>query len=659
MIYFIGNLEIEKSNVYEVSTIEFCINYFKDKKYIQLDIETELNLRNPKSLPNPYEQKIICFQLGDKYNQFVVDAGLYSLSLFKELLEDKNRVKIFTNGFFDLRFLYHFGIELSNLWDCFLVERILTRGIKHPKGYLGLSQLCKRYCNIELSKEIRSEISLRGLDTQVIKYSASDVTYMEDIMQKQLKRAEELELTNYINLEHLFLPILSKVSYNGFKIDVNSWRGISENNKVLLSKFINKLNTWLVDNKYEEYLSNQLEIFNSGKSCNLNWDSSKQVIKLFKKIGINTQVRDKDKGGFKDSVEGKHLIRQKNKFPILADYLKYKEISKELSTYGESFINKNLNPVSGRVHSEFFQILDTGRISSSNPNLQNITATDDNGEINPLRKCFISEKENILVICDYSQQEPRITADKCQDSRLLDFIFNGDGDSHSLTSTAISEYLLGEEIKVSKKNNPLVIKYNQKIRDIGKTLGLGLDYGKTAFSVKDDLDIKQEEAQKLIDILKSKFPQKEEYFKLRADFVKYFGYIITDEISGAKTWFNEYSAFRELSEISYEVKSKSEISKYYKLKGQIERFAANYPIQGTAGMMTKYACILFDREIKVLNLNAFIVNLIHDEIVVECKKEESKLISDILVKAMIDAGKKFCKTVPMKVEPIISEYWKK
>lgn len=474
MIYFLGNLEIGENDVYKIGSVEQCKDYFKDKKYIQLDTETEYNKRNPKALPNPYESKIICYQIGDKDNQFVIDNSVYPLDTFKDLFEDKNKIFLFTNGFFDIRFFWYYNIELSNVYDCFLVERILTRGIEHEKGYLGLSSLCKRYCNIELSKEVRGQIHYRGLDSTVIRYAAGDVIWMEDIMNQQLIKAKELDLINYVNLEHLFLPILAKVSFKGFKLDKLKWLGIAKNNEKLKVEYLQKLDNWLLDNKYNEYFDNQVDMFSEGRKCLLNWSSSKQVIEVFKKIGINVEVRDKVKGGTKNSVEGKHLIKQKNKFNILPIYLKYKEIDKEISTYGEDFVKKHYNPITGRIHSEFFQVLDTGRISSSNPNLQNITATDDNGEINPLRQCFIAEENNILVVCDYQQQEPRVTADKCQDSRLLDFIFNGDGDSHSLTASAISGFLLGQEVKVSKKNNPLVNKYNQKIRDIGKTINLGL-----------------------------------------------------------------------------------------------------------------------------------------------------------------------------------------
>lgn len=659
MIYYLGNPQIGESEIYKTCDVKFIMDYFRGIKNIQVDTETEFNTRNPKALPNPYENKILCYQLGDSNNQFVIDNSAYPLSMFKSLFEDNSKLFIFTNGFFDVRFFWHYNIELSNIWDCFLVERILSRGIEHEKGYLGLTSMCKRYCNVELSKEVRGEISWRGLDTSVIQYAANDVVHMENIMGQQLVKAKELDLVNYINLEHLFLPILAKISYKGFKIDTVKWLNIAKSNESLKLEYLSKLDQWLIDNKHDEYFEDQLDMFSDARKCLLNWASSKQVIKLFKKIGINVEVRDKIKGGTKNSVEGKHLIKQKNKFAILPIYLKFKEISKELSTYGEKFIKDNYNPISGRVHSEFFQVLSTGRISSTNPNLQNISATEDTGEVSLLRKCFVADKGNTLVIGDYSSQEPRILADKSEDPILIDFIVNGDGDIHSLVATMISEFLLGKSIKVTKKDNPLIVKYNQKIRDIGKVLNLKLNYGGTAFTLKDDLETTQEEAQKLINVLKSKFPVKEKYFKQQAKLLKANGFIQTDDVTGAKTWFNGYNQYKELLLLDYEERTKEQNSTFYKLRGEMERMAMNFPIQATAGLMTKYATILFNREIKKLSLNAFIVNLVHDEIVVESSIEHSIQVSKILVDCMIKAGNKFCKTVPMKVDPIITTSWEK
>jgi DNA polymerase-1 len=342
-------------------------------------------------------------------------------------------------------------------------------------------------------------------------------------------------------------------------------------------------------------------------------------------------------------------------------YLKYKGIQKEMSTYGEDFLRNNLNPVTGRIHSEYFQLADTGRITSSNPNLQNIVATDDEGEVHPLRKCFIAEEGSSLVLADYSQQEPRITAEYSQDPYLIDFILHGDGDSHSLVSSMISEYLLGTPIKVTKKNNPLVSRFNLKIRDVGKKLNLGLDYGKTAYSVKDDLDTTQQEAQKLLDIIASKTPKKQEYFQKWINFVKKNGYIIIDFVTNRRCWFSQYDDYVKLEDAVRNNRDKKIYSEYSKVKGTLERFSRNYRIQGSGGSMTKLAAVYFYQEMDKRNWldDVYLVNLVHDELDIESKNEYKDEVAKIASDYMIKAGEKFCKIIPMKAEPIISDCWNK
>jgi len=658
MIRTIGIPRLFSYQDFRSSDVSELMTWLKDKKELQIDTETEFNTRNKKALSNPYEQKVLCLQIGDKDNQWIIDPNTTNIQFLKPYFESKEIVKVMCNAFFDLRFFYHWGFNVKNVYDIFLAELSLTLGQNKPKGYRGLGSMTERYCDAHLNKEVRGQIHYRGLDDTVLRYAAEDVKYMSEIKAKQAIEITNKGLENTIKLENRFILTLAKVSYKGFKVDSVQVLKICQENKVLSGQLQAKLNQFVINlgSNYNEFISKQGDLFNEGPTTNINWASPKQVVKLFKKLGINCTIRDKKTGKDKDSVDGKHLNKQKSKFPILPIYLEYKEVEKEITTYGEKFIKDNLCPVTNRMHSEFFPILETGRISSSNPNLQNITATD-GGEVSPLRECFISDNGRSLIISDYSQQEPRLTAEYCQDPYLMDFILNGDGDSHSLVSTAISEYLLGEEVKVSKKNNPLVPQYQMKIRDIGKMINLGLSYGKTAFSVKDDLNCTEQEAQKLIDVLKSKSPLQWNYFKANGEFVKKHGYIIIDSVTNRISYFPEWEEYKELGKIPYDAKTKEQISRYYKLRGFLERGAANRPIQGGGAAMSKLAAIIFEEEIENLNYDAFIVNLIHDEIVVECKTEQAEQVKSVLEQAMIKSGSYFCKTIPMKVESYIGNTW--
>lgn len=368
MIYLVGADYLG----FTKSTVEECLEYFKDKPYVQFDTETERN-SNPDLLPNPHSENIICIQVGDRDNQWVISASV-DYSALKTLVEDPNKVKLFTNAFFDLRFMHHWKWKPVNIYDCFLVERLLTLGKEMPKGYLGLAGMAERYCGVTLKKEIRGQIHWRGLDSDVIQYAAQDVMYMEDIMHSQLERVKADNLENVVRLENKHIISLAKISYKGIGIDPEKWKAHYEQNLILLEEYEKKLNEYVVNYGDIRFIQRQLSLFDTSLTSNINWNSSSQVVRFFKVLGIDCLVRDKDTGEMKDSVDGKHLQRQIKKFPILPIYLKYKEIDKEISTYGLKWIKENVNPVSGRVHSEFFPILDTGRISSSKPKVNWATA---------------------------------------------------------------------------------------------------------------------------------------------------------------------------------------------------------------------------------------------------------------------------------------------
>ncbi len=665
MIYYIG----KETNLIEgtlSSDVENLLLWLEGKDELQIDTETEYD-KKKKALPNPYEYKVLSLQIGDKYgkDQWVIDPEYIDLQVLKSMFENPNICKVFTNAFFDLRFIFHWGFNTKNIYDCFLAEMSFTLGKKLPEGSRGLKAMAEKYCQATLDKDIRDKIQELGFTPEVINYMADDVKYMSSIKEKQLQEAIRLDLTNELKLNNRFAITLAKMSYNGFNLDQVKWIENAQNNILSSSKELETLNLYVISLGNPDFICTNEDACKDDPSidptehCNINWNSSKQVVKLMKFLGVNTQVRDKKKGGFKDSVDAKNLIKQKDKFDIIAIYLKYKELEKEVSTYGKKFIQDSVNSVTNRIHSEFFPLLGTGRISSSKPNLQNITAKDDKGNVSPLRACFIpTNEDDVLLVADYSQQEPRLTAEYSKDPYLIDFILNGDGDSHNLTSTAISEYLLGEEVKVTKTNNPLVPKFNQKIRDIGKMINLGLDYGKTAYSVKDDLGTTQQEAQKLIDALKSKTPEKEKYFKRCIDFVKQNGFIRIDDLTKRISYFDQYDEYLRLESIQYEDRTKEENSKFYKIKGALERMAQNYRIQGSGATMVKIAAILFEDALEEQGITAaWILNMVHDEIVVNCKRDLSERVSKILEECMIKAGTYICKTIPMKIDLHIGDSW--
>jgi DNA polymerase I-like protein with 3'-5' exonuclease and polymerase domains len=661
MIYYIDEQkELFENEIYKKATLQQCLEYFKDKDVVEVDTETEfcpwsINKTKEKSrLPDPYTSKVLCIQLGDFDNQFVINCATTSfIEVVKILLEDATKLKIFTNAFFDLRFIFHWGINPVNICDIFLQEMILTRGMEKPKGYRSLEGMALRYLGVQLNKEVRGQIQWRGLDSTVIKYAAEDVMYQNKIRLIQKKQLSDFNLQRYADLENRYVLDLARTSYLGFGIDVDKWKKVEENNLLLLEEYRKKLDDWVINNlpKFTEQTLFWVQV-------NVKWTSFMQVIPVMKELGVDLKVLDKETNEEKESVGLKLLQKQSHKSDLIPIYIRFKELAKEVSTYGSKFLLENLNPVTKRVHSEFFQILETGRISSNKPNIQNIPG-ELNGETHPLRRCFKPSDGNTFIVADYSQQEPRITADYSQDEYLIDFILNGSGDSHSLIATMISEYLLGEHIEVTKHNNPFVPKFGKNIRSIGKTINLGKDYGKSAYTTAPDLGISVEEAQQLFNIIDSKTPKKIAYFKRWQEFVEKNGFIRTDDVVGSITWFSDYERYKYLKSLDFNEKSKREISEFYKLKGAMERFAQNNRIQGSASLMTKIAHIYINDEFVKRNIQnkAFICALIHDEIVAESSIELKEEVADIMKECMERAGRIFCKTIPMKVEPKITMEW--
>ena len=235
----------------------------------------------------------------------------------------------------------------------------------------------------------------------------------------------------------------------------------------------------------------------------INWNSHVQVSKLFIKIGIPIRIVDKDKTRklgktvYKNSVAEGHLSKYKKKFKIVKAYLLYKKMSKLVSTYGESFL-KHVNPVTKRVHSSYFQILNTGRISSSGPNMQNIPTED---KAHGFRRAFEAIEDWEIVVADYSGQETRVLADFAAEPALIHFLLNGDGDLHSDTARRMFPNF------ISKKESPV-------LRAKAKNLNFSISYGGNEQTLWEKYQIPVTEGKKLIKSYYNIYPALKSYFEL-------------------------------------------------------------------------------------------------------------------------------------------------
>lgn len=423
MIYLISNQQIIESDEIQSATIQDLRDYCLDKTELGLDVET--------TGFDPYTKNLLCVQIGDKANQFVIDSSYIPIEDYKDVLENPTTIFIGHNIKFDLRFMLHEKIIINNVYDTYIAEQIVWNGYDNMRK--GLDYVSERYTGEFLDKSIRGNIHREGLTTRVIKYAADDVRVLFDIKDKQLERATKWNLLNAINLNNLFVPVTAYLEYCGFKLDEKLWQEKINTDVEHVKNYEKQLNNYIIDNNMSKFINKQLDLFNPELTSNINWASSQQVIEFFKMLGVDTSTVDKDTGEFKESAGAAILKKQESLNPIIGVYIKYREALKRVSTYGPKWF-KFINPETKRIHTKYQQWMNTGRMSSGGKdkssklewvNAQNLPSD------KATRQCIIADKGNILVNADYSGQETRVFADKTQEPALLKMYEEGFNDMHS------------------------------------------------------------------------------------------------------------------------------------------------------------------------------------------------------------------------------------
>jgi len=413
MIYFLSrspNLitsEQRGSPIEEIDDYRVVLDYFNQHSEIAVDTET--------SGRDPHVKKIISLQLGDPFNQFVIDCRTIPITIFKELLE--NKLLILHNSKFDYKFLKSHGITIEHIYDTMLAECVLYCGYQQY-GY-GLDKVLKRYLDIDLDKTTRGEffkVNDNRLTYKQIEYAALDVTYLHKVKELQLERAKKEHLLYTIDLENRAVKALADIEYNGMYLNKDKWlentykfEDLTEQKEKELDEFI--LNDRILSKYYKK--NEQLSLFEESKRyLSINYSSPSQILKLLKYI--NPSIEDtSDRTLFK--LQKTHEI-----FKHLQDYRKSKTIC---DRYGRSFI-AYINNHTNRIHTDFWQVLNTGRVSSGSgedhPNLQNIPGK------NEFRNCFEARPGFLWVSIDYSSQELRLMADGSNEKAFIDVLNSGE-----------------------------------------------------------------------------------------------------------------------------------------------------------------------------------------------------------------------------------------
>lgn len=618
------------SDSYKLGTIQDVVDYCSTKTVLGVDTETEGFDFTCK--------KMIMFQIGDEDHQFVIDTRFVSIEPLRHILESKQITKIFHNAKFDYKFIKKWAnIECEGVYCSFLVERILSCG-RHI-GY-GLKDLCKRYLNVELNKEIRNQfIGLSGQayrDDQIV-YGAKDVEYLCKIRKLQLPKIEEFKLQNVVDLENEAVLAFADIEYNGIDIDKDKWEVIAKASEQEALAMRDDLdNLVMVTTELSDFVLDYLQgdLFTPTediRKVGVKWTSPTQVLKVFKKLVPELE-----------DVNGKKMYKYRRQHKIIDLYVKYKEKMKLATSYGSDFFK--FVSSDGKIHTQFNQILDTGRVASKRPNMQQIPAD------NKFRNCFLAPDGWCFVSSDYSSQELNVIAFGSKDPVWINALEQGQ-DLHSVCADLVygQEWIdtAEDDCNYMKNKSKCKCPKHGKLRTNVKTINFGLAYGMGPHKLADTLDISIKEAETLIDKYFEAFPSIGGFLDKLGSFGKKYGYIKTFPPYNRRRWFPTW--YPRI----YQDKSQS-----FEL-GSIERASKNTPIQGASADMTKKAMILIREYIKENNVPVKIVMTVHDQVDTICENSYAEKWVTKLTELMEQAALEVVTNGLLKADTNISKSWEK
>jgi len=628
MIYFVGPDAILPCCT--PCTMDKVVEYCSTKKVLGVDTETEGFDFTCK--------KMIMFQIGDEDTQFVIDTRHISIEPLRSVLEDVNIIKIFHNAKFDYKFIKKWAnITCEGVYDTFLAE--LANNCGKKIGF-ALKDLVKREFNEDLNKEVRNKfVGLNGTpytQSQIV-YGAKDVEYLCKLREIQLPKTEANRLNKIIDLENQAVLAFADIEYNGLDLDTESWKQIEKSNTLKADALLINLDETLIeDHRLNKFVSKYIQgdmftPLEDLRKVDVKWTSPKQVLAVFKTLIPNLE-----------NVNGKEMYKYRYKFPLIDTYVEYKEAMKLCTSYGEAFF-KNLS-ADNKIHTNFHQILDTGRVSSSKPNMQQIPAD------NKYRNCFIAPQGWSYVSADYSSQELNVIAFGSNDPVWLEALEEGQ-DLHSTCAELVygQDWLSSGEDDCAylKKKEKCNCPSHKKLRTNVKTINFGLAYGMGPNKLADTLNINVEQAKDLIQRYFKAFPSIKGFLDKLGNFGKKKGYITTFPPYRRRRWFtNWYPRIWDNKSATMEL-------------GSIERASKNTPIQGASADMTKSALILIRNCIKAHDLPVKIVMTVHDQIDTICKDSYVKEWSKLMKTLMEMAAREIVTNGLLKAEVSVSKCWEK
>lgn len=660
MIYLVTNAPaLIKSTKYTCISIKEALSMLERLKIVGVDTETEGF--------DVYTKKLLSLQLGCFDFQAVIDCTTVNVLLFKDYLESE-RLFLFWNAKFDLKFLYYYGIIPRYVWDGYLAEKLMWLGYPSGMHGMGLKDAGINYLGVELDKTVRGQIINKGLTEDVIVYAGTDVKYLEPIMEKQKEKLKEQGLLDAIRVENAFVRCLAYIEFCGAKIDPEKWKKKLENDSNLCEDLICQLNKWVEDNMGGKYTTvnrqgDLFDGFDTRPRCHINWKSAQQVIPLFEDLGLNLSVIDPKTKRPKKSTDIKVIGPQASKSPLISIFMEYKKAAILVDTFGEKFLDL-INPKTKRIHANFNQLgTDTGRLSSTNPNLQNLPSDA------LTRSCFIAEPGNKWISADYSGQESFLMASIANDKAMLDELVNGSGDLHSLTAKMV--FL---EIPRDTPLKAIKTEYHH-LRKEAKGYEFCFNYGGMDNTLVRNYGISEERAKEIYTNYMEGFSGLRDYQKFRRKDVMEKGYILLSPITGHKAYIYDFAElkrlwkkqcekgfweyYREMKRDAPDCETVQNVRKLAKRRAESEKQSINYPIQAAGALCFKYASIFLFKYLQEHDL-LFKVKYcipVHDEINLEAPAEIAEEIGKVLVQCMEKAGAVFCKRAKLSADLTIGDYW--
>ena len=524
----------------------------------------------------------------------------------KPLLEDPSIKKIGQNIKFDFIIFYKQGIQLSSMEDTMLMSYVLDAG-KNRHNMDTLSEIHLNHKTIKFKELVGSgkkEISFSEVDIEKARdYAAEDADITLRLYKKFSKSLKQEKMVNiYEVFEKPMIKILAFMEIEGIKID---------------NKFL-KVLSFNFEKKIEKI---QKKIFKISKK-EFNIASPKQLGEIIYNDLKIAGLKKTKKGSFATNASVLEDLAFKGyEFPKLV--LEWRQVSKLKNTYSDS-LPEHINPETKRVHTSFLlAATTTGRLASSDPNLQNIPIKSDDGKF--IRKSFIAEKNHILISADYNQIEMRILADLA-DVKELKKAFKNNEDIHSLTASQIFNI----DIK----------KVNQDQRRKAKAINFGIIYGISQYGLAKQINVSNYEAEEFLDAYFAKFPEIKIYMDKTIKFCRRSGFV--NNIFGRKSHFININ------------------DKNFNVRNFQERAAINAPIQGSASEIMRLAMIRLDKKFKEQkNQKTKMLLQIHDELIFETPKEEAKKISKLIIEQMSSVAKSdlYSFSIPLTVDLNVGDNW--